>query len=137
MSKRAEAQMRTNPQGGLLERETNQDFPEVQKEKHPSMDTRHHGHVTLEVLWRNCRRPTSLSYQYFEHIEMSQEQDQPMDNDERGRMSTPDRSDRSRMHSASPWTLQQCSHRGARCRAPSIRWKWNPVHECIMHSGSE
>src|SRR5882762_3760958 len=74
MSKRAKARMRTNPQGGLLERETNRDFPEVQKGKQPSMDTRHHGHVTLEVLWRNCRRPTSLSYQYFKHIEMSQEQ---------------------------------------------------------------
>src|SRR5882762_11428668 len=87
MSKRAEARMRTNPQGGLFEREINWDFPEVQKGKHPSMDTRHHGHVTLEVLWRNCRRPAPLPYQYFEHIEMSQEQDQPMDNDERGRMS--------------------------------------------------
>src|SRR5882762_2616595 len=137
MSKRAKARMRTNPQGGLLERETNRDFPEVQKGKQPSMDTRHHGHVTLEVLWRNCRRPTSLPYQYFEHIEMSQEQDQPMDNDERGRMSTPDRSDRSRMRSASPRTLQQRSHRSTCRRAPSIRWKWNPVHECIVHSGSE
>src|SRR5258705_12618248 len=55
MSKRAEARMRMNPQGGLLERETNRDFPEVQKGKQPSMDTRHHGHVMLEVLWRNCR----------------------------------------------------------------------------------
>jgi len=73
----------------------------------------------------------------FEHIEMSQEQDHPMDDDERGRMSTPDRSDRSRMRSASPRTLQQRSHRGSRRRAPTIRWKWNPIHECIVHSGSE
>jgi hypothetical protein len=68
---------------------------------------------------------------------MSQEQDQPMDDDERGHMSTPDRSDRSRMHSASPRTLQQRSHRSACRRAPTIRWKWNPVHECIVHSGSK
>src|SRR5258705_2140989 len=101
------------------------------------MDTHHHGHVMLEVLWRNCRRPTPLPYQYFEHIEMSQEQAQAMDNDEHGCMSTPDRSDRSRMRSASPRTLQQRSHHSARRRAPFIRWKWNPVHECIVHSGSE
>jgi len=121
----------------LLERETNWDFPKVQKGKHPSMDMRHHGHMTLEVLWRNCRCPTSLSYQYSKHIEMLQEKDQPMDNDEHGRMSMPDRSDHSRMRSVSPRTLQQCSHCGTHCRAPTIRWKWNPVHKCIVHSGSE
>jgi hypothetical protein len=68
---------------------------------------------------------------------MSQEQDHPMDNDKRGHMSMPDCSDRSRMCSVSPWTLQQHSRRGMHCRAPTIRWKWNPVHECLMHSGSE
>jgi len=68
---------------------------------------------------------------------MSQEQDHPMDNNECGHMSTPDHSDCSRMRSATPQTLQQCSHCGTRCRAPTIRWKWNPVHECIVHSGSE
>jgi hypothetical protein len=52
-------------------------------------------------------------------------------------MSMPNCSDRSRMRSASPWTLQQCSHHDTCCRAPTIRWKWNPVHECIVHSGSE
>jgi hypothetical protein len=68
---------------------------------------------------------------------MSQEQDHPMDDDKCGHMSMSDHSDHSRMCSASPRTLQQHSHHGTHRRAPTIRWKWNPVHECLMHSGSE
>jgi len=48
----------------------------------------------------------------------------------------PDCSNHSRMCSASPQTLQ-CTHHGTCHRAPTIRWKWNLVHECLVHSGSE
>ncbi|KIM72770.1 hypothetical protein PILCRDRAFT_15832 [Piloderma croceum F 1598] len=67
---------------------------------------------------------------------MSQDQDHPMDDSERGRVSMPGRSPHNHLRSASPQTLQ-CSSRGRGRRDTSTpEWKWNPVHECIVHSTS-
>ncbi|KIM83094.1 hypothetical protein PILCRDRAFT_7508 [Piloderma croceum F 1598] len=67
---------------------------------------------------------------------MSQDQDHLMDDSERGHVSTPGRLPRNRLRSASPRTLQ-CSSCGRGRRDTSTpKWKWNPVHECIVHSAS-
>jgi hypothetical protein len=65
---------------------------------------------------------------------MTSDQDHPMGDTERGRMSTPGRSPRNRLRSASPRTLHR-SNRGTRRRDTSTpEWKWNPINECIVHS---
>ncbi|KIM72368.1 hypothetical protein PILCRDRAFT_16191 [Piloderma croceum F 1598] len=67
---------------------------------------------------------------------MSQDQDHPMDDFERGRMPTPGRSPHNRLRSASPRTLQRSNHGRGRKDTSTPEWKWNPVHKCIVHSAS-